>query len=156
MYWYLAAIAGLLVLSAIFSGSEAALFSLSAAGRDALRQRRPGLARRVDRLLADPNRLLGTLLLSNLLINTTASAVFTLLALESCRRSGLNPALGLGAGGLLMTGVLIVFGDVTPKLLGSRVPAGFTRASLPLLGPAHLLLRPFVSLLVRIGSRLTL
>ena len=67
MLWYLLAIVVLLICAALFSGSETALFSLTAGRREELESSHPNAARRVDGLLSDPGRLLGTLLLGNLI-----------------------------------------------------------------------------------------
>jgi CBS domain containing-hemolysin-like protein len=152
--WYLAGIVVLLGFSALFSGSETALFSLRPDGRrfppDAGRGARPSA---IDHLLADPARLLGTLLLANLLVNTGAAALFTLVATEFAARHRLNLAVVLGTGGLMMTLALLIFGEVTPKVVATRAPLGFARLAAPLLLPIRWLLHPLVSVLVRVGSR---
>jgi CBS domain containing-hemolysin-like protein len=55
-----------------------------------------------------------------------------------------------------MTATLLVLGDVTPKLVATRVPAAFVAAGAPVVGIARWLLWPFVAVLVRVGSRLAL
>ncbi len=155
MLWYLSAIVVLLVFSAFFSGSETSLFSLTPGRREELRNSRPGAARRVDSLLSDPGRLLGTLLLGNLIVNTAASSIFTLALLALARRNGTSEALLLGVGGVVMTVVLLIFGEVTPKVTASRDPG---RLAPLVAGPVHvarLLLWPLTSLLMRASQRLT-
>lgn len=145
----------LLALSAFFSGTETAFFSLTPGQREELKAARPATSSRIERLLAEPPRLLGTLLLGNLIVNSTASAVFTLLALALARRSGASETLYVGVGGLLITGIIIVFGEVIPKLVGSRNPVGFaTLVSSPVLA-ARWLLSPLVWLLTRVSSVFT-
>ena len=155
MLWYLLAIAFLLVFSALFSGSETALFSLTAGRREELKNSHPNAARRVDGLLSDPGRLLGTLLLANLIVNTTASSVFTLALLALARHSGLNEALLLGVGGVVMTVLLLIFGEVTPKVVASRNPGRFAPLVAGPIQVARLVLWPFTSLLVKVSRRLT-
>jgi putative hemolysin len=130
MLWQLLVIVLLLCLSAFFSGSETTLFSLSPGKREELAGSRPRTAERVGKLLSDPGRLLGTLLLGNLIVNTAASSVFTLALLAMARRLGANEALVLGIGGIIMTVVLLVFAEVTPKVIASRNPSASPR-SLP-------------------------
>lgn len=154
MLWYLIAIALLLVLSAAFSGSETALFSLTPARRDRLAETRPKTGRRVDRLLSKPARLLGTLLLSNLLVNVTATSLFTLAVIAYTRRIGLEPGVWLGLGGLVMTGVLLVFGEVTPKVIATHRPEGFIAVSGPLIELVRQVMAPPVRLLTRLSSSL--
>jgi len=155
MLWYLLALLVLLVLSAFFSGSETALFSLTAGKREELRTTRPGASRRIDRLLSDVGRLLGTLLLGNLVVNAAASGVFTLTLLDLSRRYGTNEALLLGLGGIAMTLALLVFGEVTPKVLASRNPGGFAPLVAGPISAARFVLLPLTSLLIRVSSRLT-
>lgn len=156
MYWYLIAIAALIGLSAIFSGSEAALFVLSPAERERLKTPLDPSRRSLPRLLKDPARLLATILVANLLVNTSASSLFTLFALEYCRQTNQNQTIGLTAAGIVMTVLLLVFGEVTPKLLASRFPAGFARYTLPVTEAVYWLLQPFTALLGRLASRLAL
>lgn len=69
----------LIVASALFSGSEAALFSLSTRQRRQLS--RVGMAGKIaDRLLSDPERLLSAVLFWNLLINMTYFAIASIVA----------------------------------------------------------------------------
>ncbi|MEO0085365.1 MAG: hemolysin family protein [candidate division WOR-3 bacterium] len=154
MFGYLAAVLALLVLSALFSGAEAALFSLTPTQRDELRRVRPGAGRRVEALLADSERLLATLLVGNLVVNTTASALFTLATLQFARAQAVNSALAFGLGGVLMTLTLLVFGEVAPKVVATRSAPGFAILTAPLVLFCRWLLRPVAALLVRIGSGL--
>lgn len=145
----------LLVLSAFFSGTETAFFSLTPGRREELKTARPASSRRIERLLTDRPRLLGTILLGNLLVNSAASAVFTLLAIAYARRAGASEALYVGIGGLIITGVIILFGEVLPKLVAARGPAGFAAfAAVPLV-PVRWLLSPLVWLLMKVSSMLT-
>jgi putative hemolysin len=155
MLWYLLAIALLLAFSAFFSGSETALFSLTPGRHEELKNSRPRASRRIDRLLSDPGRLLGTLLLGNLILNTAASSVFTLALLALARQSGASEALLLGAGGIVMTVVLLIFGEVTPKVLASRYPGYFAPLIAGPVQAARLMLLPFTTLLMKVSRRLT-
>ncbi|MFO7650804.1 MAG: DUF21 domain-containing protein [bacterium] len=142
----------LLALSAFFSGTETAFFSLTPGQREELKTARPASSRRIERLLAEPPRLLGTLLLGNLIVNSTASAVFTLLALSLARRAGASETLYVGVGGLIITGVIIVFSEVIPKLVAARGPAAFAAlAALPVTA-ARWLFSPLVWLLTKVSS----
>jgi putative hemolysin len=153
MLWYLLAIVLLLVLSAFFSGSEAALFSLTPGLREELKTGRPVSSRRIEALLGRPDRLLGTLLLGNLLVNTTASSLVALLLIKLAHASAASEALYLGLGGVAMTAVLLVFGEVTPKLAATRRPVPFARFCARPVNLARVLLAPFVALLLRVSAR---
>lgn len=137
----LVAVAVLLVLSAFFSGSEAALFSIP----EWRTKEQPG----VGRLLKNPERLLGTLLFGNLLVNTSATALFTLFLIYLSRRTGITTAGLLGAGGLVMTVVILVLGEVSPKVFASRHPDRFARAVAPFVIAIEWLFLPVTALLER-------
>ncbi|MEO0082308.1 MAG: hemolysin family protein [candidate division WOR-3 bacterium] len=154
--WYLAAIGVLFVLSAVFSGSETALFSLSHASREWLQKEKPSAGRRVSQLLAEPERLLGTILLGNLLVNISASAFFTLAIIDWAGRANRNPDLYLGFGGLVMTGLVLVFGEVSPKIIASRRPDAFAAFAVDFMAVVRLVLSPFSLLLVRLGQLVSL
>jgi CBS domain containing-hemolysin-like protein len=154
MLWYLIAIAVLLVCSAFFSGSETALFSLSHGQREALKQLRPNASRRIEELLSDPDRLLGTLLLGNLLVNTAVSGLATIVLITVGRLTGAGDALVIGLGGVAVTILLLVFGEVTPKIVASRSPARIAVLVVPSLTPLQWLLRPFARTLTTLASRL--
>ncbi len=141
--WYLAAIGVLLVLSAVFSGGETALFSLSHAQRELLQEKKPRAGRRVSRLLAEPERLLGTILFGNLLVNTSASACFTLAIIDWSSHAGRDPDPYLGLGGFVMTGLLLVFGEVSPKVIANRQPEAFAAFAADFLAGVRLVLAPF-------------
>jgi CBS domain containing-hemolysin-like protein len=116
----------LLVLSAAFSGSETAFFSLRRTELAQL-QLRGSAGRRVLELLRRSGDLLSALLIGNLLVNVAGSVVATGIALRL-----------FGAGGLVIaipavTVALLMFGEITPKLLAlhSRMKVALV-AQLPL------------------------
>ena len=124
----------LLVASGFFSGSETALFSLSAHERLRLEQSGTVPGRAVRTLLAETRSLLITLLLGNMTINVLYFVVSTVLLLSLQRREIAGPVIstGVSLGTLLL---LILFGEIAPKLAATRVTALWTRiVSLPLLG----------------------
>ncbi len=107
---YALALAALLTLSAFFSGSEAALFSLSRTRVRALRERsRAG--KMISSQLERPRQLLVTILLGNLIVNISATTVVTALCLQWFGERGVLIAF------LFMTIVLLVVGEIVPKVL---------------------------------------
>jgi CBS domain containing-hemolysin-like protein len=144
MVWILVSTLLLIVLSAIFSGSEAAIFSLSNWQISEL----PG----IRKMLTQPQRLLGTLLLGNLLVNTSATALFTLFLLQLSDSLGIRPGALLGLGGFFMTLVILIGGEITPKVIATRNPAQFARLIAPFIRITHGLFSPFTMLLERLSS----
>ena len=110
---YLIALAVLLCLSAFFSGSESALFSLSRTQVRSLRERSAG-GRLIARMLDEPRKLLVTILLGNLIVNISATSAATALCLDLFGERGLGVAF---AG---MSIAILAFGEVIPKAFSLR------------------------------------
>lgn len=102
-------LAVLLILSAMFSSSETALFSMSDIRLQTLAQQGDKKAALIQKLKADPKILLGTLLLGNNAVNVGASALATILTI---RYFG-DVWVGLAAG--ILTIVMIIFSEFVPK-----------------------------------------
>ncbi len=113
---WLLAMAVLLALSAFFSASEAALFSLRISEQTRMRQGASG-ERRAISLLDDADRLLSAILFCNLVVNIT---YFTLSSIASLRLDGAgesNPAIPVVFAGISLL-VMIFFCEMLPKALG--------------------------------------
>ena len=104
----------LFALSAFFSGSETVLFSLTGSQRARIRERNPKADARISRCLSDKAVLFSTLLVGNTFVNFIISTV------GYC----LFDNLGFDGSGLLalpvMTLLLLLFGEITPKRLALR------------------------------------
>jgi Mg2+/Co2+ transporter CorB len=109
-------LAVLLVLSAFFSGSETALMRVNRYQlRHKAREGHRG-AKLAEQLLQRPDRLIGLILLGNNLVNFSASALVTLIALDI----GGEPAVAIGTG--IFTLVVIIFSEAAPKTLAALHP----------------------------------
>jgi magnesium and cobalt exporter, CNNM family len=98
--------------SAFFSASETALTSLPHTRLEGLRERSGRLTRRgLERWAEAPAELLITILIGNNLVNVLASAIATTIAYRLTTHSGLASVVGI------MTLVILVFGEITPKSL---------------------------------------
>ena len=104
----------LLLLSAAFSGTETAFFSLDVARVARLRSGDNEAGVRVAELLGRSHDLLSALLVGNLLVNIAAGVVATSVCLELFGQRGLVVAVPATTLGLLL------FGEITPKLLALR------------------------------------
>lgn len=115
----LLALPALLVGSALFSGSETALFSLSAHQRSLLEQsKRPG-AYAAARLLDETRSLLVTLLIGNMVINVLYFTLSTLLMDRWLASETIN-ASGAALIALLTFFGIILFGEVLPKQIAAQ------------------------------------
>jgi len=104
----------LLILSGVFSGSETALVDLSIGRVEGLVKegRRGALA--LYQLKTDPSRMLTTILIGNNLVNIAASVMATVFA------TGLFGSAGPGIAVGVLTVLILVFGEITPKSLATR------------------------------------
>jgi putative hemolysin len=108
------ALGGLLVLSAFFSGTEIALFSLSKLQLRHLRQEHPVQGQIISELLDQPHRLLSTILFGNTIVNV-AAAILGYAILQT-----LSPLHAEALAVPVMTTVILLCGEVTPKTLVIR------------------------------------
>jgi putative hemolysin len=104
----------LLALSAFFSGSETAVFSLSKLEKKRLSQRHPRAWKTISKLLDRPRRTLITILIGNMIVNTMAIAIATTMATE-----WLGPQ-GVGWTIAVFTFILVITGELTPKVFTVR------------------------------------
>jgi Mg2+/Co2+ transporter CorB len=111
-----AALVLLILLSALFSGSETALMAVNRYRLRHLARVGHRGARRVEVLLRQPDRLIGLVLLGNNFVNILASSIATLIALR------LWGEAGIAIGAVLLTVVLLIFSEVTPKTLAALHP----------------------------------
>ncbi|MCG8429183.1 MAG: HlyC/CorC family transporter [Chromatiales bacterium] len=106
----------LILLSAFFSGSETALMTLNRYRLRHLAKDKHKGAIRAERLLERPDRLIGLILLGNNFVNILASSIATIIAL----RLGGEGAIAVST--FLLTIVILLFAEVTPKTLAALHP----------------------------------
>jgi len=104
----------LLFLSGAFSGSETALTAVTLARAEALAKERQGGAKALLYLKQNSTSMLITLLIGNNFINIGASAFATVVATEHL--GALGPGVAVG----VLTFLILVFGEITPKSLAIR------------------------------------
>ena len=128
----------LILLSAFFSGSETGLMTLNRYRlRHLAEQGHPG-AQRAARLLERPDLLIGLILLGNNFVNILASMLTTLIALKLWGESGIAIAAGI------LTLVVLIFAEVTPKTLAALHPERIALPSAWIYIPLMKLLSPLV------------
>lgn len=136
----------LLACSAFFSSTETALFSLSPIHIHRIRRNYPKAAREIEQLLASPTTVLSTILIGNTLVNVTAADIGYVIADRFLHPYGEAVAIPV------MTILIIIFGEVTPKRLAVRCPELLARHYLPLVKALIWLLAPLRLLLDRITA----
>jgi CBS domain containing-hemolysin-like protein len=113
----------LLLLSAIFSGSETALFSLSRIDLQKLRQSRHSDSETIHAMLDEPRRLIISILCGNELVNIASAAnmaAILLLVFGEQDVGWINI--------LIMVPLLLLIGEVTPKTIAVSFPIKFSTA----------------------------
>ena len=112
----------LLLLSAFFSSAETALTTVNKIRMRALAEEKNKAAKRVLKLIEDPTKMLSAVLICNNIVNLSASSLSTSYAFRICQRMGFSGSTSLGAG--IATGILtiliLIFGEITPKNLATR------------------------------------
>ena len=115
----------LFMVSALMSGSETALFSLSKSEIETFRSSRNPSEENVARLLEKPERLLATILIVNNFVNIGIVLIF-----EYLLRYYLvieHPVLRVVVSVVLTTFLLVLFGEVLPKVYATGNYKGFSR-----------------------------
>lgn len=147
---WLAALVLLLVVSALMSGSETALFSLSPAQLGEVKKGRSRADRAIAELLDDQDYLLATILIVNNLVNICIILLANKI-IDSLAR--------FASGGwefvvktIVATFVLLLFGEIMPKIYAAYNPLGFGRLVAPMQIVLKRVVRPFSWVLIHSGG----
>ena len=117
----------LLACSAFFSSSETGMMSLNRYRLKHLSKKGNRSARRAEQMLARPDRLLGTILVGNNVVNILAASIATVVATRIWGDAGIAiSTIGL-------TIVVLIFSEITPKTLAALRPEAIAfRVTFPL------------------------
>ncbi len=137
-----------LLISGFLSGSEIAFFSISPAQYEELDDEPKGNA--IKGFLAAPERLLATILIANNFVNIAIVILcnFTLGPIFS----SMNLVLGFILQTVILTFLLLLFGEILPKLYANNYPVKWCRFAIGPMSVALNLLSPLSRLLVRSSS----
>lgn len=143
-----ASLAGLVILSGLFSSSETGMMALNRYRmRHLAESGHPG-ARRAQQLLERPDRLIGVILLGNNLINILAASIATVIGLR------LFGEAGIAIAALSLTVIILIFGEVAPKTVAALYPERVAYPAAFILKPLLRLTYPIVWLLNAIANGL--
>ena len=131
----------MVVISAYFSGSETGMMTLNRYRLRHLAKQGDRRARRVEKLLQKPDRLISLVLIGNNLVNILASALGTIVGMRLYGDLGVAIATGV------LTFVVLVFAEVLPKTIAALYPEKVAYPSSFLLAPLQILMMPLVWLL---------
>ncbi len=141
-----AVLAVLILLSAFFSGSETAMMALNRYRLRHLKNINHKGALRASALLEKPDRLIGLILLGNNFVNILASSIATIIAIR------MFGEIGIAIAAMLLTLVILIFAEVTPKTLAALRPEMIAFPVSFILKPLLKVLYPFVWLVNLIAN----
>ena len=135
----------LLLLSAFFSGSETAFFSLNHLEKEKLLAHARGHRRSfIQKILSSPADILVTILTGNMVVNLFFASIMDVVVGEHIPRYGWLYSILIG------TSLVLVFGEMTPKNMAIRHSLSFFTFSSQILRFIHVALTPVRLVLIRI------
>jgi putative hemolysin len=146
--WQIISLVILLIFSAFFSASETALMSLSKIRLRHMVDSETKGAELINKLLKNPSKLLGAILVGNNISNIGASALATSLAINNSK----NAASGVAIATAAMTIVVLIFAEITPKSLAAQ---NSEKISLKVARPISIItfvLNPLITVLIYITN----
>jgi Mg2+/Co2+ transporter CorB len=138
--WQFGLLAILLVISGFFSIAETSMMALNRYRLRAMARMGHRGARMAAELLAKTDRLLGVVLLMNNLVNSAAAVLVSLITVQLFGQD----KVALGIGTLAITFLILVFSEITPKVIGAAYPERIAYTVAYVLKPLLRLLHPVV------------
>lgn len=133
---YLVILGTCTLASGFFSGSETALIGISRERVHLLVDTDPR-GSRLEQLVSQPERMLSTLLVANNAVNVLSASVATILFV-----SLIGETWGPWVATAVMTSVLLIFGEITPKTIAARHPEQFSLRVAPIIWNLSIVLAP--------------
>ena len=146
--WMVGALVLMLVISGFFSIAETSMMAINRYRLKHMVAQGDGGAARVEALLKRTDRLLGAILIGNNLVNAASATVASLIAVTLFGQGKFAYAVST----LAISFLIIVFAEITPKVVGATYPEKLAPALAYVLVPIQWLLQPgvwFVNLFVR-------
>ena len=131
----------LIFLSGVFSASETALMSLNKIKLRKLEEDKIKGVDTLQKIMEDPSKLLSTILIANNIVNIGASSIATALFMDLLGASGVPMAT------LIMTILVLIFGEITPKSISSNNPEKIALLICNLISTMMAILSPLVMVL---------
>ncbi|MDA9578159.1 CNNM domain-containing protein [Gammaproteobacteria bacterium] len=139
IYFLFGVLFGLLILSGFFSGSETGMMAANKIKLKNLSKKPHKGAKRALKLLHKPDLLLSTILIGNNFANILASAIVTIIMINYF---GGNVLLG----SVILTLVILIFSEITPKTMAAIKPESFAIKSSLLLKVLLFVFKPLISI----------
>ena len=135
--WSIAAIVIMVILSAYFSATETAFTSFNRIRMKNMASDGNAKAKLVVRLSERYDKLLSTILVGNNIVNTAMTAVATVLFTK-----WYGAEIGATVATIVITGVVLIFGEITPKNVAKETADGFSMFAAPLIRVCMVILTP--------------
>lgn len=135
---YITIIIVCVVMSAYFSATETAFSTMNKTRMKTMAEKGNRRAALSLKLVEDYNTLISTILIGNNIVNTLMSAIGTLLFVEL-----VGGAQGATVSTAVITVVVLIFGEVTPKSVAKDFPESFAMFSAPIINTFRLIFTPF-------------
>ena len=148
IFWLLIILFALIIFSAFFSSSETSMMAINRYRIKHLSNKNHKVATRIDKMLNNSDNLLSTILLGNNFVNILASAIATIIGIRLWGDAGIAIATGV------LTFVILVFAEITPKTIAAYKPETIAFPASFLLQIIIFLLKPIVAALNVITSSL--
>ena len=116
----------LLMASALISSSETSFFSLKPADIDDLESRNDSKSQTVLKLRENPKMLLATILIGNNFVNVTITLLATYIVSEMFDMAN-HPGAAFVMEVIVITSLVLIIGEITPKILAAKRPVRFAR-----------------------------
>ena len=149
-YWlFLLLIFFLILLSAFLSGSEVAIFGLSNTQKETLvNEEQNKNSQRIIKLIADPKKLLATILIGNNLVNVAIVLVSSLMMNHIFESYTLSPLLKFIIQVVIVTFFILLFGEVIPKVYANNYNLKFSKLMAFPISILKILFNPLSNLLI--------
>jgi len=141
----------LLAASALISSSETSFFSLKPADIDDLESRTDSKSKTVLKLRENPKMLLATILIGNNFVNVTITLLATYIVSEMFDMVN-HPVAAFVMEVIVITSLVLIIGEITPKILAAKRPVKFSRFMARPLQVLMVLFTPLSKLLVNSTS----
>jgi putative hemolysin len=128
--WQVVLLLVLLLVSGSMSGSETALTALGEWKIHQLREEGHDPQGLFGLLGRQPTRFITTLLIGNNLVNIAATALVTQMSIQLSRQVGFTEAAAVAYATVVMTLLVLVFGEITPKSIAVHNPVAFSRVAI--------------------------
>ena len=140
LIWYLVIIVICVIMSAYFSATETAFSTFNKIRLKTMAEKGNKRAERAIKLSENYDSLISTILIGNNIVNILSASLGTLFF------TGLlvnQPDLAATLSTVVLTLVVLIFGEITPKTMAKNSPEGFVMFSAPIIGFLLIIFTPF-------------